>query len=237
MLAQFGLLAALAAGAGLGAAGWLAGTAYAVVGWSALSAGLGRSGARGLGPADQVTLARAVLVGGVAALVADSLTGPVPVAVLVTLAAVALALDAVDGQVARRTGTASPLGARFDMETDAFLLLVLSVFVAQSVGGWVVAIGVLRYVFVAAARRLPWLQASLPHRFSRKAVAALQGIVLVTASAGVVPGPVATMSAALALGLLGWSFGRDVGWLWRARRVPAVGPRRRAPLPAVTVAG
>ena len=39
-------------------------------------------------------------------------------------------LDAVDGQVARRTGTVSALGARFDMEVDAFLILVLSVYVA-----------------------------------------------------------------------------------------------------------
>ena len=43
---------------------------------------------------------------------------------------VALALDGVDGQVARRTGTVSALGARFDMEVDAFLVLVLSVHVA-----------------------------------------------------------------------------------------------------------
>ena len=38
-----------------------------------------RSGARGLGPADRVTLARATLVGGVAALAADSFARPVPV--------------------------------------------------------------------------------------------------------------------------------------------------------------
>ena len=35
-------------------------------------------------------------------------------------------LDLVDGWVARRTGTASPFGARFDLETDAALILVLS---------------------------------------------------------------------------------------------------------------
>ena len=53
-------------------------------------------------------------------------------ATLVVLAAVALVLDGVDGQVARRTGTVSALGARFDMEVDAFLMLVLSVYVASS---------------------------------------------------------------------------------------------------------
>jgi phosphatidylglycerophosphate synthase len=219
MAVQFVLLAGLAAGVGLGPAGWLAGTAYAVVTWLVLGRALRRSGRHLLGPANQVTLARATLVGGVAALAADSIQGHVPLAVLVTLATVALALDAVDGQVARRTGTTSALGARFDMEVDAFLILVLSVVVAESLGGWVLAIGALRYGFVAAAAVLPWLRASLPPRFSRKTVAALQGIVLVVACAGVMPRPLTIASVGLALVLLGWSFGRDIGWLWRSATV------------------
>ena len=46
-------------------------------------------------------------------------------------------LDAVDGHVARRTGTATAFGARFDMEVDAFLIVVLSVVrrAARSAGG------------------------------------------------------------------------------------------------------
>ena len=42
------------------------------------------------------------------------------------LASVALILDGVDGKVARRTRNASAFGARFDMEVDAFLILVFS---------------------------------------------------------------------------------------------------------------
>jgi phosphatidylglycerophosphate synthase len=223
MAVQFGLLAALAAGVGLGPVGWLAGIAYAVVTWLLLGHALHRSGTQFLGPANQVTLARATLVGGVAALVADSFRGPPSIAVLVTLATVGLILDAVDGQVARRTGTTSALGARFDMEVDAFLILVLSVFVAVSLGGWVLAIGALRYGFVAAARLLPWLRAGLPPRFSRKTVAALQGIVLVVASTGLLSRPLAIVAVGLALALLGWSFGRDIAWLWR-NRTPAGRP-------------
>ena len=112
-----------------------------------------RSASPGLGPADLVTLGRAVLVGGVTALVADWLvTGRMPTAVLVALAAVALALDAVDGRVARRTGTASARGARFDMEVDAVLVLVLSGYVAALLGPWTLAIGAMRYVFAVAGR-------------------------------------------------------------------------------------
>ena len=54
---------------------------------------------------------------------------------------VALLLDWVDGQVARRTHTESAFGARFDMEVDAFLILVLSVYVASTTGWWVLIIG------------------------------------------------------------------------------------------------
>jgi phosphatidylglycerophosphate synthase len=221
---QVVLLAALAATAGLGVAGWLAGLAFGVVTCAALTRVLRRSGTWALGPADRVTLTRATLVGGVAALAADSVERPAPVAVLVALAGVALALDAVDGWVARRTGTASALGARFDMEVDAFLILVLSVHVARPVGGWVLAIGAMRYAYVAAGWILPWLRGSLPPRYWRKVVAATQGIVLVVATAGVLPPPVLLAALAASLTLLIESFGRDVGWLWHHRPIESGHP-------------
>jgi phosphatidylglycerophosphate synthase len=216
LLAQFALLVALAAGVGLGIAGWAVAAAYAVATWAGLSRGMRRAGTRSLGPANVVTLVRASLVVGVTALVIDARSGAAFV-VLITLATVALVLDGVDGQVARRTGTTSPLGARFDMETDAFLILVLSLLAARSFGWWVLAIGVVRYAFVAAAWAMPWLRAPLPPRLARKTVAATQGIVLVVAASGVLPGPLAMLSVILSLALLCWSFGRDVGWLWRSR--------------------
>jgi phosphatidylglycerophosphate synthase len=214
---QLALLTVLWAGVGLGPVGWLAGTVCAVFTCAAVASALRRSRTRRLGPADRVTLARAVLVGGVAALVTDRLGKDVPVVVLVVLAAVALLLDAVDGQVARRTGTASPMGARFDMEVDAFLIWVLSVHVATSLGAWVLTIGAMRYVFVAAAWVMPWLRGALPPSFARKTVAALQGIVLVVAGAEVIPRPITIVSVGSALMVLVWSFGRDTVWLWRGR--------------------
>nr|WP_307868503.1 CDP-alcohol phosphatidyltransferase family protein [Umezawaea beigongshangensis] len=210
--AQVLLLSALAAAVGLGPLGALVGVAHALATRTLLGAALNRAGAA-LGPADRVTLARGVLVGGVTALVVDRAGHDVPTALLVALAAVALALDFVDGRVARSTGTSSPLGARFDMEVDAFLILVLSVHLAFALGPWVLAIGLMRYAFVVAARRLRWLRADLPPSFARKTVAAVQGVVLVVAASGIVPG--STALVALALGTLVWSFGRDVLWLWR----------------------
>ncbi len=133
----------------------------------------------------------------------------------------ALLLDGVDGKVARRTGTCSPLGARFDMEVDAFLILVLSVYVATDLGPWVLLIGGMRYVFVAAARVWPWLTAPLPPSTARKTVAALQGVLLLVAGAHLLPRPANAGVVVLALGLLVWSFGRDVVWLWRTSRTAA----------------
>ncbi|MFD0688847.1 CDP-alcohol phosphatidyltransferase family protein [Actinomadura fibrosa] len=216
--AQGALLAALRPGV----FGWAAGAVYAVAFWSVLSAAFRR---RPLGPADHVTLVRVVLAGAVTALVADSAarhvahgpaTGGGSVAALVAIAAVALVLDGVDGRVARRTGTCSPLGARFDMEVDAFLILVLSVQVAASAGAWVLAIGAMRYAFAAAAWTAPWLRAPLPPSLARKTVAVVQGVVLVVAAAGVVPH--ADIAVAAALTVLTWSFGRDIVWLSLRRR-------------------
>jgi hypothetical protein len=214
LIAQVLLVAALAGTVGLGGAGWVAGVTCTVIMNAALARGLSRSDR--LGPADWVTLARATLAVGVAALVADSFHQPAPVTLLVTLTAVALGLDAVDGRVARRTRT-SPLGARFDGEVDAFLILVLSVYVAPSAGAWVLASGAARYAFLAAGWFLPWMREPLPPRYWRKVAAAIQGIVLTIAAADVLPLALTQAALAVALILLAESFGRDVWWLWAHR--------------------
>jgi phosphatidylglycerophosphate synthase len=215
LLSQVMLLVAVAGTVGLTVSGWLVGIACGVATFVALARGLDRYAAGALGPADRVTLVRATLVGAVAALMADAFVRPVAVPALVTLSVVALVLDAVDGWVARRTGTASPLGARFDGEVDAFLILVLSVYVSRSIGPWVLAIGAARYLFLAAGWLLPWMRAQLPPRYWRKSVAAIQGITLTVAAADVLPRRGTEAVLVVALGLLTESFGRDVWWLRR----------------------
>lgn len=219
--AQLVQLAVLSAAWGLGPAGWLAGGAYALASAALLAAALYRSPRGRLGPADIVTLARSTLVGSVTALVATHLVdGPVDTVVVVSIATTALLLDAVDGRVARTTATVSPLGARFDMEVDAFLLAVLSVYVAPSLGLWVLAIGGMRYAFVAAGWVLPWLRRPVTSTLAAKTVAAIQGITLVTVGSGVLPPLAAVLLTALALALLVWSFGRQTLHLWLARSEP-----------------
>jgi phosphatidylglycerophosphate synthase len=233
VLIQLAVLAALAGIAGLSIAGWLVGAGVGLGTAAILARALTESGASALGAANRVTLTRAALVGGVAALVADSFLEPTRLMELAAISTIALLLDAVDGQVARRTGTVTALGARFDMEVDAFLIFVLSVFVARPVGPWVLAIGAARYVFLAAGWFLPWLREPTPPRYWCKTVAAIQGIVLTIAVTNVFPGPAVDFLLAAALALLVESFGRDVWWLW-SHRIPVV---RRANGAAVPMAG
>lgn len=198
-----------------GPVGWAVGVGHAVLGRHLLTAALRRSGAS-CGPADLVTLTRSVLTGVVTALVVEDLTGHTSTPLLVTVAAVALVLDAVDGLVARRSGTATPLGARFDMEVDAYLILVLSIHVAAALGPWVLAVGAMRYAFLAAGRVAPWLRGPLPPDRSRKVIAAAQGIVLVVAASGLPPSTANSALVGTALAALVVSFGRDVVRLRRA---------------------
>jgi phosphatidylglycerophosphate synthase len=122
------LLSGLAAVAGIG----LVAAAGATV--------MTRAG-RWSGPADRVTLGRTVLIGGCATIGIMVLAGDLPPRPwwLLVLVVPALALDAVDGFVARHTGTASAVGARLDMEMDAALLLVLSAVSIRSLGWWVLS--------------------------------------------------------------------------------------------------
>lgn len=199
--------------------GWLV-TAACALGLAVLVDGARSRHRTPLGPAGRITLLRALLACVVAGLTAHAFVGRDHTALLVVLASVALALDAVDGLVARRTGTASALGARFDMEVDAFLIAVLSVRVAPDVGWWVLAIGAIRYAYVAASWALRWLRRPLPPRYSAKVVAAVQGIVLTVAASGLLPVVVARVVLAVALALLVESFARDVRVLWAGRREP-----------------
>jgi phosphatidylglycerophosphate synthase len=220
MLATAALLGVVAATAGLDVVGWITGLLAGSAAAALLVTARMRSDRPAIFPADWVTLTRMLLIAGVTALVADSFGRPVSITALVTLSAVALALDAVDGQVARRTGTATPLGARIDGEVDAFLILVLSVAVSRDYGGWVLVIGAARYAFLLAGWVIPWLRAPLPPRFWRKLVAAVQGVVLTVAVSGVTSRLVGMIAVAVALLLLAESFGRDVIWLYRAGASP-----------------
>ena len=167
------------------------------------------------GPADWVTSLRAALV---LALAVMLVRRPDPLAV-VTIGAIAALLDGVDGWIARRTRTASTFGARFDMETDALLILVLSALVWSygKAGGWVLAAGLMRYAFVWAGSVWPWLQRPLEPSRRRQTACVVQIAALIVSLFPWIERPASAAIAAAALAVLAWSFLVDILWLWRWR--------------------
>lgn len=171
------------------------------------------------GVANVVTLIRLALV----AVLVGALAEPEAVAAAAwgvpAVAAVALALDGVDGWLARRTGLVSQFGARFDMEVDCALALTLALLVIDegTVGPWIILLGLPRYVFWVASWVAPWLDGPLPERRSRKVVCVAQILVLILLASPLAGPAHAPLLALPALAVVGWSFAVDVRHLHRAR--------------------
>ena len=189
-------------------------------------------------PADRVTLGRAGIVAFCAAeTVVGLIAGAGPSLPVVVLGTAAFLLDAVDGRVARFTGCATAEGARLDSDTDAALVLVLSCAAAGKFGLWPLGIGLMYYAFLAAAWFRTSLKNPLPSSTVRRVIGAAQPAALLFALLPAVPPALGAMVLGSALGLLAFSFGRDVVKLERLRasRASAAGsPATRAGSPAGT---
>ena len=168
------------------------------------------------GYANRMTAMRAAIVSLVAALVDEPLT-PAAATVAAVASVAAASLDGVDGWLARRTGMASVFGARFDMETDALLIMALSVLAWQlgKAGGWIVLAGLLRYIFVVAGWMLPWMRRALAPSRRRKIVCVIQIVGLSLAILPQIVPPASVELCAVLLATLGFSFLIDTLWLWR----------------------
>ena len=216
LAARFPALDALGLAVGLNVAfsTLAAGLLWATGGWS--------FGHARLGACNAVTHLRGALV----CLLAMPLAAPSALAdpalcwALFFIGLIALSLDGVDGWLARRAGLQSAFGARFDMETDSLLALVLATLAwsGGAAGPAVMVLGLARYVFWGASGVWPALAAPLPDRVSRKAVCVVQLATLLALQAPVMPAMAGHVLAAGAALLLAWSFARDIRWL--AARAP-----------------
>lgn len=173
-----------------------------------------------LGAANLVTAIRAAMVclAGATILLADNIaTSDQILWGLAALTAAALLLDGVDGYLARRNGESSVLGARFDMETDALLVLILSAaaYILGKAGLWVLAIGLMRYGFVLAQMLLPRLRGSLSPSFRRQLICVIQVGALCGLLLPFIVPPYSNLIAAGALCLLTYSFAVDIRALWK----------------------
>jgi phosphatidylglycerophosphate synthase len=167
------------------------------------------------GAANAVTLLRLVLVLALA-VVFPGRAGWVWAAALVAV----LCLDAVDGYLARRSGEAAAFGSHFDMETDAFIVLLAGVelFLRDRVGAWVLVGGALRYLYVIVLWCLPSELGEHPRSsFGRWAFFFL--FVGLTVPF-VLPGPLGTVFAVFGTVAVSASFGVSfVHWADGRRRV------------------
>jgi phosphatidylglycerophosphate synthase len=173
------------------------------------------------GPANGMTLLRLALIALLAAVIGEPLADPTREGwTVVVVATIAALLDAADGPLARTTGTASDFGARFDMETDALLTLVLSLLLLHfdKVGAWILAAGLMRYLFVLAMHVWPWLRRPLAPSLRRKTVCVVQITSLIVCLGPIVPRPWAAAIAAASLALLAGSFAADIVLLARERQ-------------------
>jgi CDP-diacylglycerol--glycerol-3-phosphate 3-phosphatidyltransferase len=174
-----------------------------------------------LGSANIVTLARGTLLAWLTGFaVVGWRSGPLAVAP-VALYAGNVALDGVDGVLARRVGHVSALGARLDAEFDGLGVFVgVGVAVAADLLPTVLLlVGLVKYIYLVAAwlaRRHGRPLGTLPPRASRRPLAALQ-MLAVTAVLSALLVPAAATLVVIAAGLAyGAGFARD--WRLRHRR-------------------
>lgn len=168
------------------------------------------------GPANRVTLGRGAMVAMLLAMIGESGSSQGAWFVVIVASTVG-ALDGVDGWLARRHGDASEFGARFDMETDALLILTTTVLAWQygKAGPWILAGGLMRYVFVGASYLMPWMRRELPSSRRRKTVCVVQTFSLIICLAPPLAHPMSAVVAATGLAFLTGSFAIDVMWLVR----------------------
>jgi phosphatidylglycerophosphate synthase len=162
------------------------------------------------GIANCITAVRAVLVVLAATAIVRS---PAPSVgwFVVGMAIAATVLDGVDGWAARRFGQSSAFGARFDMEVDALLIMALSVlaWTYGKAGIWVLASGLMRYLFVVSGWIWPWMERPLLPSRRRQAVCVIQIVALIVVVSPIAVPPLATIIAAVALAILAGSFAID----------------------------
>ncbi|MEP3847996.1 MAG: CDP-alcohol phosphatidyltransferase family protein [Paracoccaceae bacterium] len=173
--------------------------------------GLSKHPIKTLGAANVVTTMRAGMIAFLASCIAQPDVLNAYGWFFFAVASLAFALDGVDGFLARRDGTATSYGARYDMEIDALFGAVLSLIVLSAgiAGPLVLILGFMRYIFVLAGYALPWLNGSLPESMRRKGVCVIQIAALIALICPVIPTSLQMTIMLTGTAALVWSFAID----------------------------
>jgi phosphatidylglycerophosphate synthase len=131
-----------------------------------------------------------------------------------------LAVDGVDGIVARRSGRATAFGARLDLEADAFLTMMLCLLLRQAglVPAWVLVAGLWRYFYAAMIALLPARGEEPRSLFSRLSAGVL---IFSLASSFLLGARWAPLAAGVGTAVVSLSFARSLYWSYRPSRAPA----------------
>jgi phosphatidylglycerophosphate synthase len=194
---------------------------YAVMSWLVLAGLTRHAHPDRFGLANAITLGRAALTALLFGVAGEWLLGGIAMLgthmrwLLAGGAALILVLDGLDGPAARRSGMASPFGARFDMEADALFVVVLSLVAVASgaVGFWLLASAGMRYAFLAAMQFDARLAAPLPPLMRRKMIYVVQAGAPIIALLPICPPAFAWTLCIAAFALIAYSFAADMVWL------------------------
>jgi phosphatidylglycerophosphate synthase len=163
------------------------------------------SGSFGIG--NGVTALR-LLVASSVGLVPDA----VPTWVLGVVVFGVFALDGLDGWLAKRHGETSEFGAHFDMETDAYFVLLIGIELTTRgrYGAWVLSAGLLRYVYVLTLALVPARRGDKPrYAFGRHA---FTGLMLGLTLGMLLGDPLGTVATLVGCGLVAASFAHSFYW-------------------------
>jgi len=173
------------------------------------------------GHANSITLLRGLVICPLAAAIGSTDGAGAIAWTLAGLAFFVLLLDGLDGWTARRRGEASAFGARFDMETDALFILVLSALIYdfEKAGAWVLFPGLLRYLFLAGTLIWQVLDFPLPPSWRRKAIYVGHASLLILCLTPALDAALASWLALIGFTALISSFAVDISWLILRTRV------------------
>ncbi|HVZ35569.1 MAG TPA: lysylphosphatidylglycerol synthase domain-containing protein, partial [Polyangiaceae bacterium] len=141
---------------------------------------------------------------------------------LALIAVFNLLLDIVDGWLARRNNQSSKFGALFDIETDALLVLTLTVilFTRHIAGAWVLTAGLLRYLYVLAPAIVPTTRDDHPRSRHGRLVYVLMLVCYMFAL--IVPPSIGSQLALIGTVAVSGSFLRAFWYKYRSGPVAAV---------------
>lgn len=163
------------------------------------------------GPANTITLCRNFLVAVIINILLFNY-GPHESMLIASLSISILIMDGLDGYVARKLNICSDFGARFDMESDAFFILVLCIATISVYGApyWIILIGAMRYLYVLGQYFYQPLNLPVRDRYSRKVFCVIQIVALVLPFTEVLQKGIWELLLLVSLMLLAFSFARDI---------------------------